>query len=223
MNDAFLTFKVFANKEAAEDMGDILQQNEIGFLIEEDILAFDPSYAMNEFNKDYRLKIRQQDFEMANKVLGDYYKSQLDKVSEDYYLFGFTNDELREIVAKPDEWGDFDYQLSQKLLAERGKEINPEEKEALRENRIVQLSQPEIIKRSSIIFAYIICFFFFPVGVIIGRIWSRSKKTLPNGQRVYVYNINARKHGRRIFTMGIVLLILSAFLAFIGKLLGNDL
>ena len=217
MGNTFLTFKVFGNKEAAKDMGDILQQNNIPFIIEEDVLAFDPSYARNDFDKDYRLKIRQHDFELVNKVLENFYRSQVDLVDGDYYLLRFTDDELREMITKPDEWGDFDYQLAQELLTERGKEINPEEKKALREKRIVVLSQPAMIKTSSIVVGYVTCFFFPPAGIIIGGVWSGSKKTLPNGQRVYTYDVAVRKHGRRILAMGIILLILSMLLTIIFK------
>src|SRR5690242_12247312 len=121
MNETFLTFKIFKNKEVAEEIATILEQNGILYFIEYDVMAFDASYANNDLEKDYRLKIKQQDFEKANTILQNYYKAQLDKVDKDYYLFDFTDEELREIIAKPDEWGEFDYQLAQKLLADKGK------------------------------------------------------------------------------------------------------
>ena len=38
---------------------------------------------------------------------------------------------LREIIAKRDEWGAFDYALAQKILRDRGQEVAPEELEKL--------------------------------------------------------------------------------------------
>jgi hypothetical protein len=209
MTDTFLTFKVFSDKETAQDFAEVLKQNDIPYFIEEDALVFDPSYANNEFNKDYRLKLSHQDFERADKVLQDYYNSQLDKVDKDYYLFDFTDEELQEIITKPDEWGHFDYQLARKLLADRGKEFNPQKTQELRDKRINELSTPDTVKRSSIIWGYVLCFFFFPLGLFMGWNWGYSKKTLPNGQRVYMYDQYGQKHGRRIFAMGIILLVLS--------------
>lgn len=223
MSDTFLTFKVFSNNEAAEDFAEVLKRNDIPYFIEEDALVFDPSYANNEFNKDFRLKLRQQDFERANKVFEDYYSKQLDKVDKDYYLFEFTDEELEEIIAKPDEWGHFDYQLAQKLLVERGREIKPQETKELRNKRINELSKPDTVKRSSIILSYILCFFFFPVGLFIGWNWGYSKKTLPNGQRVYVYDNNVQKHGRRIFAMGLILLVLSVIFKIVVVLFDIEL
>jgi hypothetical protein len=209
MSDTFLTFKVFSDHETAQDLADVLKQNDIPYFIEEDVLVFDPSYANNEFNKDYRLKIRQQDFERADNALQDYYKNQLDKVDKDYYLFDFSDEELQEIIAKRDEWGHLDYQLAQKLLVERGKEVKPQETRELRDKRINELSKPDKVKRRSLAIGYILCFFFFPIGLFMGWNWGYSNKTLPNGQRVYLYDQYGRKHGRRIFTMGIILLVLS--------------
>jgi hypothetical protein len=209
MTDTFLTFKTFSDTETAEDFAEVLRQNDIPYFIEEDALVFDPSYANNQFNKDYRLKLKQEDFERADKALQDYYHSQMDKVDKDYYLFEFSDEELQEIIAKPDEWGDLDYQLAQKLLADRGKPIKPQETQELKDKRLDELSRPGAVKRSSIIWGYIVCFFFFPGGLFMGWNWAYSKKTLPNGQRVYMYDQYGRKHGRNIFAMGIILLVLS--------------
>ena len=205
MADLFLTFKVFSDSETAQDIADVLKQNDIPYLIEEDALTFDASYANNAFNKDYRLKLRQPDFERANKVLDEYYHAQLNKVDTDYYLFDFADEELQAIVAKPDEWGHFDYQLAQKILSDRGKEIKPQETEMLRDKRIKKLSKPDVLKPDSILSVYVLCFCFFPVGLFIGWNWSHSKKTLPDGQRVYIYDDNGRKHGRLILAIGLLL------------------
>ena len=212
MSDVFLTFKTFTDAETAEDFSEVLKQKDIPYYIEEDSLVFDPSYANNPLNKDYRLKIRQQDFEAAHEVLGQYYSNQLNDVSKDYYLFDFTDEELEDIIAKPDEWGHFDYQLAQKLLSERGKEVKPQKAHELREKRISELSEPETVKHSSVVWGYVLCFFFFPISLIMGWTWGYSKKTLPNGERVYRHDAYARKHGRRIFNLGITVLVLTVLL-----------
>src|SRR5918993_2096184 len=135
MTDAYVTFKTFNDKETAEDFADVLKQASVDFFIEEDALVFDPSYANNPLNKDYAIKVKQAQFKAAEKAYDRYFEGMLDKVPDDYYLFSFTDDELKEILAKPDEWGSFDYQLSQKILKQRGIIISPEEKQALKSER----------------------------------------------------------------------------------------
>ncbi len=116
----YQTFRTFTDRETAESFADVLQQHGIQFLIEEDRLTFDPSYAHNPLNKDYRIKISPGDFTKAYAAYETYFASLVDKVEPDYYLHSFSDEELVEIVMKPDEWGTFDYLLAQKLLAERG-------------------------------------------------------------------------------------------------------
>jgi len=48
------------------------------------------------------------------------------------------------------------------------------------------------------------------LGIIIGYLLMSSKKTLPNGVRVYSYNDNDRKHGKVIFIIGIIVIVISA-------------
>jgi hypothetical protein len=48
---------------------------------------------------------------------------------------------LLDIVAKPDEWGHFDYVLARKLLAERGLPIPDETIRQMKQQRLRQLAQ----------------------------------------------------------------------------------
>jgi hypothetical protein len=216
MDEEFLTFKRFNDKELAEDFADVLNGKDIAYHIEEDTLVFDPRYSFSPLNKEYFLKIRQQDFPKANAAYDQYFESQLEKVPSDYYLFQFDNEELKEIVSKPDEWGSLDYQLAQKLLKERGEEITAEDIDDLKKTRIKELARPEKEPGISILMVYFICFVFYPAGLVTGWIWAFSKKTLPTGERVHIYNQEVQKHGRIIFALAVTLCILSIILKVTG-------
>lgn len=215
MTDQYLTYKTFPDGDTAEDFAAVLKQADIPYYIEEDAVVFDPSYANNQFNRDYHLKVRQRDFGRANQVLNEYYNSQLDKIDKDYYLFSFSDEELHDILAKPDEWGHFDYQLAKKLLAQRGKEVRPQQAEEFWKKRVTALSTPEGVKSSSIVVNYIVAVFFFPVGLFIGWHWTNAKKTLPDGTRVPMYIAGVQKHGVRIFVIAMVVMIVTI----VGKLM----
>jgi hypothetical protein len=207
----FLTFKTFPDKETVLDFAEVLKQQNITYFIEEDMLVFDPSYANNPLNKDYALKIRSGDFNRATKAYEDYFATHLDQVDSDYYLFSFSVEELKEIIAKPDEWGSFDYQLAQKILKDKGMVITEEQKLAFRNQRNNELAKPEKETIANIALYYILSLVLFPVGMIVGWVWAYSKKTLPNGQRVYTYDKAVQRHGRRILAIATLLLILSAY------------
>ena len=198
----FLTFKAFTEKSIAEDFSKVLEENGIEFLIEEDALVFDPSYANNPLNKEYLVKIRQTDFIKAGKAYENYFLGYLDQVPVDYYLFEFSEEELMDIMQKPDEWGSLDYMLAKKLLLQKGIDFSTAEAESIRTDRLKELSAPSTETTSTIFFAYIICFILFPLGLILGWIWGYSKKTLPNGDKVFSYSVSVRNHGRNIFLLG---------------------
>jgi hypothetical protein len=207
MDEQYLTFKLFPDKGAAEDFSQILKQSAIDYYIEEDAVVFDPSYANNPLNKDYAIKIKRPDFRRANDAYDAYFRTQLDQVPPDFYLLEFTNDELLEILAKPDEWGSFDYQLAQDLLKKRGVEVSQQRMDALKVDRYKQLAQPEGEPVSNILWYYIVAIMFFPIGIVIGWVWGYSKKMLPDGHKVYAYNKNVRAHGKNIFLIAMILFI----------------
>ncbi len=198
MESNFLTFQKFNDLTMAETVGQKLKDNGIDYLIENESKYFDPTFANNSFASDILLKINSSEFTNAHKILEDLYKDELQNIDKDYYLLSFADEELIEIVSKPDEWGYFDYQLAQKLLIERGKEVNSEIITLLKSQRIKELSKPETTHRYWVYFGYFSAVLGGLFGLIIGWHLSYFKKTLPNGERIYSYTENERNHGTRM-------------------------
>ena len=205
MDQEYLRFKLFTDKAAAEDFAEVLKQNNIDYHIDEDALSFDPSFAHDPLARDYVIAIKQPDFKVASLAYDEYFARQLGAVPDDYYLLQFSDEELLEILAKPDEWGAFDYQLAQELLRKKGVEITKEKTERLKLDRYYALAQPEGEAVKNIVGYYIVSIFFFPTGWIIGWTWGYSKKQMPDGNRVYAYNEKVRGHGKAILLISIVL------------------
>lgn len=203
MADTYLTFQKFNDAGLAQQIAERLKQNGINYLIENNQKFFDPSFANNTIDPDIIIKLRSEDFVKAHKALDEYYQKHLENVEEDYYLFTFTNDELREIITKPDEWGHFDYQLANKILRDRGKEIPAEEAAFLKTQRIKKLAQPEKEGSYWIYVGYFSAIFGGLFGIFIGWALAYLKKTLPNGERVFAYNENERKHGMTMLFISI--------------------
>jgi len=91
-------------------------------------------------------------------------------------------------------------------LKERGKEISPEMIEQIKKERIIELSKPEESQTSWIISGYVFALLGGLLGIFIGWYLSTHKKTLPNGNRIYVYSAIDRKHGSRILIVGVIFL-----------------
>ena len=205
----FLIFKKYNEKESAEALTSLLQAQGIAFEIVQDSENLDVLYGANPSSKFYYVKIKSIDFPKANALLLDISNTNLDTVDKTHYLFEFTDDELFDILSKPDEWNALDYQLAKKILKERGREVSDEIIESLKKRRILELAKPDERNRVWIFIGYLSALLGGLFGIIAGWHLYTYKKTLPDGQRVYEYSEKDRRHGRRIFYLGIIIFYIS--------------
>ena len=211
MPEELLTFQKFRDPEIANDIAQKLKDADVHYQMEDDNKFFDPTFANNPMAKETRIKLRSADFERANKVLNEYYASQANNISSDYYLFDFNNKELFDILRKPDEWGNLDYALAQKILADRGENIENAELDYFKDKRIKELSVPEPPHSFLMWFGYAVLIYsalrLAPylsfIGVVAGLVLRQSSKTLPNGTTMKVFSKNDRFHGGALILIGL--------------------
>jgi hypothetical protein len=209
MEPEFITYQKFNDVALANELAEQLKHHNIEYYIEEDSLMFNPSFALNDpLSKNYDVRIKSEDFEKVTRLLNQDESENVADVDKDYYLFGFTDDELMEVITKADEWSPFDHVLARKILVERGKIITDNDIEAINAKRIEELKVPEEPQTSWIVIGYFFALVGGLLGIFVGWHLMTYKKTLPDGERVYDYTENDRKHGRNIFYIGIVVLIL---------------
>lgn len=206
MNDEFITFEKFNDQNSAKELSELFAEQNIEFVVVDNSLSFDPTFANNGFGTEYCIKIKKSDFEKANKILADKSENETNEIDEDYYLLSFTDDELIEVITKSDEWNKFDISLAKKLLKDKGKEITPEKIKEIKRQRILELSKPEEGQKGYIILGYITAFLGGLLGIFIGWHLLTYKKTLSNGNRIYAYSENDRKQGNRLLTIGYIFL-----------------
>jgi hypothetical protein len=218
MMDVFQTFHSFNDMDLANELAEKLKQRNIEFIIEKSKPLLDSSFVNTSLEQNIHIKLQPNDFEKAHVALEDYYKAQLNNIDSDYYLFSFSNDELKEIIAKSDEWGYLDYQLARKLLKERGEEINDEAANKLRQDRIKSLSEPEKAGKLLLFFGYCFIPFGIIIGFFIGRHLFYNKRLLPNGKTIFNYREPDRKHGYRIMIIAGILFVLAIIFLLISFL-----
>ena len=205
MNEPFLIFQSFQDSALAEEIAEKLKQHEVPFVFDDTSSPIDPLIIGSDLNADIRIKLRQQDFPRAHQVLHDYYTDQLAAVPQDHYLFGFTDQELIDIIQKPYEWGQFDYLLAQKILKDRGIEVSAEQIERSIAESLEEMARPEAVSSSWIFLGYFLSVCFSLIGLFYGGVLLSFKKTLPDGHRVFSYSAKDRRHGRNM-------LLISSFL-----------
>jgi hypothetical protein len=138
---SFKTFQTFNDPGLASAIADKLKAQRIVCLVEKVEPLLEPSFFRNTVELNIHLKVRSTDLDRAHQVLEEHYEHQLKDVDPNYYLFSFSDIELLDIVAKPDEWGHFDYVLARELLAERGLPIPDETIRQMKQQRLRQLAQ----------------------------------------------------------------------------------
>jgi hypothetical protein len=205
-----LTYRRFVDREQAEALMVILTEHGIGAEMGEDPESLDSLYVGHRpFDAKFHVKIKSEDFERADAVVLRESDKELGQIGDDHYLFQFTDQELYEILSKPDEWSELDYRLAAKILKDRGKEAGQETLSELKKQRLQALAQPDDSHAIWIVIGYIAAMLGGLLGILIGWHLSTYKKTLPDGQRINGYSPAARQHGNVILLIGIVMLVIT--------------
>ncbi|WPO79857.1 hypothetical protein [Flavobacterium sp. KACC 22761] len=205
MTENFIAFKNFQTRIQAKEVEILLNNNNIKTVLADNIAPVDITFSGSTLQNQYEIKIDPADFAKAQEILEKDTENLLNQVDKDYYLLSFSDEELYDVLLKSDEWNVFDYKLAQKLLTERGKNIDSEMLASLKKERLQTLAKPEEPQKSWITAGYIFSLLGGFLGIIIGYLLWTSKKTLPNGERIYSYNENDRKHGKTIFILGTII------------------
>jgi hypothetical protein len=198
-----ITVKQFNNEEDFLEFIQILDNNSIKYETEIFNSGIDAA-SLRPIDKEFNVKIDRNDYSKVNNLLNAIAANDIENVDKSHYLFDFSDEELFDIIAKPDEWSAFDYQLSKRILKERGRTIDDDFLNSLKKRRIEQLAKPEASQSTWIMIGYVSAFCGGLLGIGIGWSIMASQKTLPNGEKIFSYNDEDRKNGKRIFYIGII-------------------
>ena len=218
MTENWIIFRKLNTLIQAQELETLLNENNIKTVLADNIAPVDITFSGNTLLNEYEIKIDASNFEKAEAVLEKDAESLLEKMDQDYYLLSFTDEELYEVLIKSDEWSIFDYKLAQKILTNRGKTIDHEMLASLKKERLNILSKPEENQRPWIIAGYLFSFLGGGIGIVIGYSLWTSKKTLPNGERIYSYNDADRKQGKTIFIIGLIVFPLALIVKILDRL-----
>lgn len=212
MQTQFLQFRKFDDPALAENLIGLLVTNNIPYQSEENKLSFDPSFgAVPETSTEYVVKIAPADFERANEIIIAHEEETLDQIGEEHYLHQFTDKELTDVLIKSDEWSLTDVVLARRLSKQRGVAADAETINTLKQQHLAELRKPAAPQTAWIIFGYVLAPFGGVLGVFIGWHLMNHKNILPNGEYVYGYIERDRKHGRNIFIIGVIFIVLITF------------
>lgn len=206
----FRDFQTFASAEAAQPLLAMLARQGIVARTAADNgqVAFDPSFANNQLTSKFIVKLQLADFERASQLLVDLNQHALSQANPNHYLFSFSDEELFDLLVKPDEWSSFDVALASQLLRQRGRDISADMLQLLRQRRVAELAQPDKDHKIWILGGYLLALLGGFFGLLIGYQLYFHRKQLPDGRRLYAYSATDRVHGLRILVLAIIMLLL---------------
>jgi len=221
----YATYEKFFNHEQAESVLEILKNHEISYEFAALNTAVDPLLAGGGPAYAYEVKIPANQFETANKILREKIQINLNEIDPDYYLFTFDDNELTEILKEPDEWGRLDYVITREILATRGIRFSNEELDAFWNIKMEKLAQPAKASSLGKWGGYSLSVGFCFIGIVTGLVYWQSTKTLPNGNRYYIYDEETRKLGKNMVYISLILVAISLTITLARSyvLVSNDL
>lgn len=214
----FQQYQSFISADAAQPLIDLLFKHGVLFETGYDKPAYDPKMAFNETDTRFVVRLKPADFAAARELEDHANEALTAEAAPDHYLFGFTDDELFEVVVKRDEWSSFDVALAGRILRQRGRDVTPDTVRLLRQYRAVELTKPEASQKTSIIAGYLLACLGGFIGIIIGLNLLYAKKKLLDGTQGPAYSEADRAHGFRIILLGFAV----ALVAFVVRLQANE-
>ncbi len=213
MSGQLIKYRSFNDKALATELYQKLAEEGIPVVWEDTEGFFDASFANYEFLNVYYIKLKHEDFKRADEILMQSVSESKDEPVGDYYLLSFSNDELMDVLRKPDEWNEFDRYWAKKILDKKGIEVDQEKLEQVRAERLTELKQPWALDKLWIICAialWVAAFWFIHIYIavaviFIGAYIALSKKTMPDGQRVKAFSPGDRLIGKIVLVAGILL------------------
>lgn len=208
MNSDFVSYRKFTNVDAAKEVMELLTENDIECHLQDNTHAYVKIVGYNQIDIGISLNIQGSNFEKADKILETYYDKDIDQTDKSYYLFDFSDDELKEIVENPYDWGQFDQQLAKKILKEKGIDYSDTYIQNIKNEKTIELSQVKKVPVIKLIAGYIFSILLPPIGLLIAVTIIYNRNLLPNGERFYVHPASDRMQGKIMAVISILLSII---------------
>jgi hypothetical protein len=199
----FITYRKFQSIGLAKELTDLLEEHKIEFHVENNSTGLSDFIVGQNFESTVLIKLRPAGFERVNSLLENFLKVNADELPADHYLLTFDDEELLGVIKEPDNWSIYDFALARQLLAKKGIAISSDERTSMKEQRTKELSVQEYSGITWILIGYLLALLGGIIGILIGIHLCTSKKTLPDGSRIYSYKQEDRFHGQVISVIGI--------------------
>ena len=191
-----LTYTRFNSSSDSEYLIELLQKNDIPYELIEESNQLTNVFLGESLDQLYVLKIPAEQFNKVNQILASEASVDFKKEGFIHYFSDFSKDDLINVLNSPNDWNSYDTEIA-RLYLERDYQITKTASSKYADSYI-----PESISLQWLVVGYISSFSI--IGLIGGSLVRTSKKTLPNGKRVFIYDKSTRLHALIIFCIGVI-------------------
>lgn len=213
MKSAFASFRSTTDPVHARQLQQQLEEAGLDASLQENSATFDVTFTVG-LEREFHVMLPPEQFTQAELVLEEEAQADADALPADHYLHAFSDEELLEVLRKPDEWAAHDRILAKRLLQQRGVRVDSAEVARMRQARLAELALPEKARFMLIVAGIVMVLFGGVVGMLIGYSLSQGRKTLPDGRRVPRYTAADRRTGVRLMVAGAVFSLITLLLSY---------
>ena len=120
----FIEYQRFPTIESAVELIDILEENDISYRINDSLGSFDiAASSMSPFDKQVVVFIEEDNFEEVNLLFINDNSPKEDNADNDHYLYTFSDEDIIEVIANPEDWAELEVTLAKQIANQRDLKI----------------------------------------------------------------------------------------------------
>lgn len=192
--DSFIEIRRYPYPEIAQQISEIFESNGIEYVIEDTKPSVDITFVQGNII-EYILKVKENQFEQAQELLDHSAVEESATPEDEHYMNSFTEQELLEALAKPEDWDSSDLAYAKELLERKGVKTDPEVLKNIRSTLQAEIATSVAAKKSLIIVGYLFSLVGGFIGVFIATHLLYKFVTDSDGNAQYYYNNASRRHG----------------------------
>ena len=207
-------YKSFTSVDIAQLMLELLKDSDTTYELTDSngpIEHIDPTQRYDKIE----VWIAKDQFQAIDLLIEDKANSELDSIDKDYFIFEFSNDELRDVLINASEWSPLDLALANKLLKDRGDPFDKDELEKRREEKIAESASAREITQGRKNLGLIIAILLPVIGIITALIYLLSSKDDLSSKKVPKYGPCTKKHGKIILITALASAVLQTLTIFL--------
>lgn len=216
----FEVYRTFYTESDAKHLISVLQSSNIPHQIERPKPLMDAVMGGDPHSPKIFVRVRKEDFKRLNQMVEEdmlQLMTQFEGELDDHFLQEYTDEELMEVLRKPESWSMDVVVVARQLLKKRGLEVSTEAMQRMRAERLEIARQPQKINKQWLIALYLLA----PLGALLlfltlagylavlcisvgmGFYYWTSTTIDADGERFYTFDEAAQQHGKRIVWLSI--------------------